>query len=71
MDGLLSSLEVGIITMRLMLVQTSDEDKRRTRREPMAMRDYHVQLKVFSLVFLMQREEEGLEFARDAPLTLA
>jgi len=35
-----------------------------------AMGDY-VQLKVFSLIFQMQREEEGLEFARDAPLTLA
>ena len=68
---LLSSAKVGISIMRLMLVQTFDEDKRWTRREPMATRDYHVQLKVVSLVFLMRREEEGLEFARDAPLTLA
>jgi len=36
----------------------------------MATGDY-VQLKVFSLIFLMLREEEGLEFARQAPLTLA
>ena len=71
MDALLSSPEVGISTMRLTLVQASDEDKRWTRREPMAMRDYHVQLNVFSLIFLMRREEEGLEFARDALLTLA
>ena len=71
MDVLLSSSEVGISTMHLTMVQTSDEDKRRTRREPMVTRDYHVQLKVFSLIFLMRREEEGLEFARDAPLTLA
>ena len=56
--------------MRLTLVQTSHEDKRTSRSEAMATGDY-VQLKVFSLVFLMRREEQGLEFARDAPLTLA
>ena len=35
----------------------------------MVIGDY-MELKVFSLVFLMRREEEGLEFAIDAPLTL-
>ena len=52
MDDLLSSPEVGISTMRLTLVQTSHEDKKKSRSEAMAMGDY-VQLKVFSLVFLM------------------
>ena len=51
--------------MCLMLVQTSDEHKRPARSKAMEM------IKVFSLVFLMLREEEGLEFAREAPLTLA
>jgi hypothetical protein len=46
-------------------VQTSHEDKRLARSEAMAT------VKVFSLVFLMLREEDGLEFAREAPLTLA
>jgi hypothetical protein len=49
---LLSSREVGISTMRLTLVQTSHEDKRKSRSETMATEDY-MQLKVFSLVFLM------------------
>ena len=49
---LLSSREVGISTMRLTLVQTSHEDKKKSRSEAMAMGDY-VQLRVFSLVFLM------------------
>jgi hypothetical protein len=48
-----------------MLVQTSHVDKRPARSEAMAM------VKVFSLVFLMLREEDGSEFAREAPLTLA
>jgi hypothetical protein len=65
MDVLLSSPKVSISTMQLMLVQTSDEDKRPVRSEAMAT------VKVFSLVFLMLREEEGLEFTREAPLTLA
>ena len=65
MDVLLSSPEVGISTMRLMLVQTSNEDKRVARCKAMAM------VKVFSLVFLMLKEEEGLDFATEAPLTLA
>ena len=65
MDVLLSSPEVGISTIHLTLVQTFDEDKRPARSEAMAM------VKVFSLVFLMLREEEGLEYAREAPLTLA
>ena len=45
MDILLSSLEVGINTMRLTLVQTSDDDKRPARSEAVAT------IKVFSLVF--------------------
>jgi hypothetical protein len=49
---LLSSREVSISIMHLTLVQTSHEDKRASRSEAMAMGDY-VQLKVFSLVFLM------------------
>ena len=65
MDILLSSREVGISTMRLMLVQTSDEHKRSARSKAMAT------IKVFSLVFLMLKEEEGLDFATEAPLTLA
>jgi hypothetical protein len=44
-DVLLSSPKVSIITMHLMLVQTSDEDKRPVRSEAMAT------VKVFSLVF--------------------
>ena len=67
---LLFSREVGISTLHLTLVQTSHEDKRASRSEAMAMGGY-VELKVFSLVFLMlKREKEGLEFAREAPLTL-
>ena len=49
---LLSSPEVGISTMRLTLVQTFDEDKRQTRREPMAVGDY-VQLKDWSLLMML------------------
>ena len=59
-DVFLSSREFGIGTMRLTLVQTSHEDKRPSRSEAMATGDY-VQLKVFSLIFLMLREEEGLD----------
>ena len=62
MDVLLSSSEVGISTMHLTMVQTSDEDKRRTRREPMAMRDYHVQLKVFPLFFLCEGRKKDWSF---------
>jgi hypothetical protein len=57
MDVLLSSREVGMSTMRLTLVLTSHEDKRTSRSEAMTMGDY-VQLKVFSLVFLMIREKK-------------
>ena len=52
MDVLLSSPEVGISTMPLTLVQTSDEDKRQTRREPMVMGGY-VQLKDCSLLEML------------------
>jgi hypothetical protein len=41
-----------------------------SRSEAIAKGDY-VQLKVFSLVFLMLREEEGLDFAGEALLILA
>jgi hypothetical protein len=51
-DVLLSSSEVGISTMPLTLVQTSDEDMRRTRREPMATGDY-VQLKDWILLEML------------------
>jgi len=52
MDVLLSSPEVGISIMPLTLVQTSNEDKRWTRREPMVMGGY-VQLKDWSLLEML------------------
>jgi hypothetical protein len=70
-DVLLSPREVGMSVMCLTLVLTSHDDKRPSRSEAMATGVLHATQGVFSLVFLVIREEEGLEFVGEAPLTLA